>query len=123
MFSFLRRRTRSPEVHRQPSVEFVHEQDGPIEQQLKQSLEKDLRSAGVQRAYLVRVSYGNRGSYEVALCLVAREDPAIVTRLGEVFAGLSGKGMHLDIMFISAEQEARLATVCSPFFASERGAV
>jgi hypothetical protein len=122
MFSFLRRKPRPVEVHRQPTVEFVHEQDGPIERRFKQSLEDDLGSAGVQRAYLVRVSYGKPDSYEVALCLVAREDPAIAAKVGAAFARLFGKDIHLDIKFPSAEQEARLATVCSPFFASKQRA-
>jgi hypothetical protein len=122
MFSFLRKRRRQPEVHRQPVIDFVHEQDGPLEQQLKQSLRNDLRSAGVQRAYLARVSYGDPGSYEVALCLITREDPALAARVGSVFAQLFGTNSHLDIMFPAPDQEARLAAVCRPFFTAEQDA-
>jgi|GEM_PF-6903992 len=122
MFCFLRNRFRRPEVHRQPVVDFVHEQDGPVEQQFKQSLRNDLRSGGVRRAYLVRVNYGKADSYEVALCLMAREDPALATRVGVVFAQLFGRDTHLDIMFPSPEQETHLAAVCRPFFTSEQDA-
>ena len=103
-------------------VDFVHEQDGPVEQQFKQALVSHLRSAGVERAYLVHVSYGNPDAYEVALCVIAPEDPAIASRVGAVFAQLFGKDSHLDIMFPSPDQEARLAIVCQPFFNSARGA-
>ena len=116
MFSFLRRRRRRPQEHRQRTIVFVHEQDGPVEKQLKLALLPHLRSAGVRRAYLARVHYGNPTSYEVALCLITNPEPALVARVGEVFAQLFGRDSHLDILFPSADQEARLAEVCQPFF-------
>jgi hypothetical protein len=118
MSSFLRTWRRQPEVHGRPVIDFVHEQDGPREQRFKESLRDELRSSGVKRAYLVRITYGDPDGREVALCLVGQEDPAIVAQVRSVVAHMFGTGSQLDIMFLSRTQETRVAVVCRPFFVS-----
>src|SRR5262245_35459932 len=113
---FFRRRPRPPETRTEGKIRFLCEQDGEPERALKERLVPELVSSGVQRAYLARVEYEPPTGYEVALCLRAPEDRALVARLVEPFGELFGRDVHLDILFLSDAQESELARVCAPFF-------
>ena len=118
-------RRRTPEVRTEPRIEFLAEQDGPPERELKASLIEELRGASaISRAYLARVGYQPVGRAGVALCLAGarRDDPALVKRIGERFAAIFGQGNVLDIVFLSAEQEAEVARVCGAFYPPDRQA-
>lgn len=111
---FWRKRKRETGVHTQRSVRFVGEQDGAPELLLKDALVADLRAAPeVKRAYLARVEY--QDEKHVALCLAGPVDRSLVERIGSRFAEIFGQHEHLDILFITTEQEAELARVCAPF--------
>jgi type III secretion system (T3SS) SseB-like protein len=102
-------------------IRFVGEQDGPSERELKGRLTDCFEHVRtVDRAFLVRVAY-NDNSVAVALCLRSRgrPDDSLVRTVGEIFASLFGGHEHLDIIFLSAEQEAEIVTICRPFFQSE----
>lgn len=43
-------------------------------------------------------------------------EEALVHKIGRVFGPLFGEGIPLDIMFVTTEQELRLAKICRPFF-------
>jgi SseB protein C-terminal domain len=106
-------------VRRQESViHFVGCQDGRPERDLKSGLcllfAKEL---AVQRAYLVRVRYGDENVVNVALALVAAPaSQELVDAVQKVFHSMFGIGQYLDIFFASPTQEAEISTECRPFF-------
>ena len=113
-------------------VQFVGEQDGPPERELKERLANSLRPMGVQKAYLAVVSYAERKGPQnaagdgagpelnVALCLsladAAVEKNEIVARASHDFAAMFGPSQHMDIIFLTDQQEVALGTVCRPFY-------
>ena len=109
---------RRPEPFRSRRVIFVGEQDGPSECELKAQLAQVFAAQNVSRAYLARVEVDYKGSpaQSVALCLRAEADERLVQKVGEIFASMFGKDVHMDIMFVSELQEAELAKCCRPFF-------
>jgi hypothetical protein len=101
-----------------PSIQFLGEQDGEPERQLKSALVRQFKTAGnVYRAYLVRVRYGGTTS-SVALAIAASGEgqKRIVESVRRVFSAQFTTGQHLDVMFPSSADEAALSTVCRPFF-------
>jgi hypothetical protein len=131
---------RKVEQLRVPKVRFVGEQDGPPERLLKDRLTHLFRhDKTVSTAYLARVDYGD-GNIGVALGLrtASRVGPwrgwsGIVGAIlgsrtksdltaqtardvGKVFAAIFAGKEHLDILFLSDEQEAQLTQVCGAFF-------
>lgn len=114
MWPFSKRR--KPEQIVQPTVEFVGEQDGPPERELKAGLASLFATrAQVSRAYLCRVRYTDRGG-AVALAVVAPEDARLAADIGQVFRQMFGPSMFMDIMFLDSRMETRLASVCKPFY-------
>ncbi len=112
-------------------VQFVGEQDGPPERELKTKLSSSLRPMGVRKAYLAVVSYDERKgpqnssgdgapALNVALCLSLQDATAekreIVERAGHDFAALFGPTEHMDVIFLTDQQEAALNKVCRPFY-------
>jgi hypothetical protein len=124
-----------PENQKRPfvphQVQFVGEQDGAPERELKERLSSSLRPMGVRKAYLAVVSYDERKAPQntagdvatglnVALC-VSLEDTAsekhdIIERAGHDFAALFGPTQHMDIIFLTDQQEAALNKICRPFY-------
>ena len=104
-------------LHVQPLIEFVGEQDGPVEQDLKSRFAPVLLSFGVQRAYLAQVRFANEGPHSVAVCIVGAENPQLVHELSAVFKSIFNSNQFLDILFVqSPVQESQLAAACRPFF-------
>lgn len=100
-----------------PRVQFCGEQDGPAEQLLKDRLSEFFkRDRSVQAAYLVRVDVA--GQTSVALCLKTQfgSDRGLAEKIGTIFKTIFNAEVHLDIMFLSGEQESEVTKVCSPFF-------
>ena len=116
--SNLKYKKRSQEIQ-VPRVRFLGEQDGPPERELKDKL-KDIfqLDQSVNTAYLAKVIYGEESSVIVALCLKIRfkTDPGLVEKVGRTFASMFGQQEHMDILFLSDDQESELAKVCPPFF-------
>ena len=103
---------------REPRIEFLGEQDGEPERDLKQRLTEVLSSfPTVRRGYLARVGFAPSDEVVVALCLASdTPDPKLVDQVEKVFRTLFAKGTFLDILFLSAQQEVDVARVCSAFF-------
>jgi type III secretion system (T3SS) SseB-like protein len=98
-------------------VRFLREQDGTPERLLKSHLvELFARHAGVRRAYLAQIRAGD--NVGVALCIsnVGGAERSLAQDVGAIFASIFGAHEHLDILFLSEEQEASLERVCSRFF-------
>ena len=116
MLNKIRRLIGQPEIHRVPVVQFIGEQDGPSERDLKASVFAILaRHAHVHRAYLARIAYDGAEVGAVALCLVGRQDPDLAATIGREFARLFATGVPLDIVFVWVEEEAILCGCVSPF--------
>src|ERR1051326_2162978 len=116
------------------NVQFVGEQDGPPERELKERLAGSLRPMGIRKAYLAVVSYderkgpqnaagdGSAPALTVALCVSLQETAAekhdIVQRASHDFAAMFGPTQHMDIIFLTDQQELALSKVCRPFYIS-----
>jgi hypothetical protein len=111
---------RPPETICPPRIEFVGEQSGPVEDDLKARFRQVFRnSVNVQRAYLARLSYGEPSSaHSVALCIFSSTDvdQSLQEHLGKIFTELFKPGEHLDILFVRSDQEEQLKSVCRPFY-------
>lgn len=115
---FKRPKQRPTEKRIEPTVRFVWEQDGQLERELKGALISTLtRFAAIRKAYLARVDFGAPATYNVVLCVTGPEDVEVVGAVGSVFSRFD-TSLHLDILFLTAEQEAELASVCRPFYAA-----
>ena len=111
---FWRKRRRETEIHVQNIVRFVGEQDGEPELLLKNALVAELRVVPqVKRAYLAQVEYAD--GVHVALCLAASDDRLLVERISSCFAQIFAQEEHLDILFLTPDQETELERVCTPF--------
>jgi hypothetical protein len=102
-------------------VTFLCEQDGQIERELKSRLVSFFSDrTSVLRAYLARVDYGDTEAYNVALCLrcIQGEDETLLTDIGQIFASLFGRDVHLDILFLHGTNENELSAVCKPFYST-----
>ena len=108
-----------PTERREPRIEFLGEQDGPPERELKSLLRIELpRLNAIKRAYLARIGFSPGAAPSVALCLVgtSADTRTIAEYIGELFASQFSKDAHLDIVFIDSEQEGDLRRVCLPFY-------
>jgi hypothetical protein len=120
---FKRKRQRPPDARTEPTIQFLSEQDGPIERQFKAELLPALRRAGANRAYLARATFQGSAQSGVVLCLAARESLSLVNEVSAIFGTIFGPHEHVDIVFIAdGTQEAALAAVCPPFFVAEEAA-
>jgi hypothetical protein len=109
---------RGPVAKPAGAIRFLREQDGVPERALKLRLSALFRrDARIARAYLVRTD-PKQGTGPVVLGLQASSaDEQLLLEIGTVFASVFGDDEHLDILFLSSEQEVRCAFVCPAFFA------
>jgi len=100
---------------------FLGEQDGVPERQLKEKLVRmfDL-VPWVTTAYLARVRYGDSKLASVALCVVGQpgQNRVFAEQIAGIFASIFGSHEHMDIIWITPEQDQELASLCRPFFSS-----
>jgi len=119
MSSFKRKDSRPAQEVTPPVINFVGEQDGSPERDLKARFIKLFREeAAVQRTYLARTDYGDATGVNVALCVKssAGEDMSLVSRVSAIFGEMFGSHEHLDVLFIRDDQEQQLRVVCTPFY-------
>jgi hypothetical protein len=121
MFWPFKRAQRPPEKWYAPRLRFVGEQDGPPESQLKANLSVMLtHRPSVQRAYLAQVVYNDPQVIDVVLAIRSASGPdeQLIEDLGKAFAHVFHRDVHLDILFLSPEQEAEASSVCRAFYKS-----
>ena len=119
LFSRHLKASRPAEVITLPRIEFVGEQAGAFEDDLKAQLRQVLqKTPAVQRAYLARLSYGDPAAYSVGLCIrsTAGVDHPLRKRLAHIFTDMFSGDQYLDILFIREDQEEQLKKVCVPFY-------
>jgi len=101
------------------TVNFLAEQDGPPERDLKRMLADTFAHLGsVKAAYLARVDYGCPSEQHVALCIVTDEADTVevVEAASSVFQSMFNSGAHVDILPLSKGEQSRISLVCRPFF-------
>lgn len=112
--------TRRPaEKLRVREIQFIEEQDGDAERDLKAKLVTLFDQLRLVRiAYLARVQYDSSDSVDVAVCVRGQrgQDRMVAERVGQVFASIFARDQHCDIMWITPEQETALTKVCRPFY-------
>jgi hypothetical protein len=102
-----------------PTLQFLGEQDGAVEQELKSRLVDFFqRDKSVITAYLARVAYDDPSSFSVALCMRTRfgEDKGLAEKVGKFFAVKFNQSQQMDIIFLNEKQELDLMKVCESFF-------
>jgi SseB protein C-terminal domain len=117
--SFLNPLRKKSEEVRVDEIRFLGEQDGPPEQLLKEKLTDFFqRDGSVSKAYLAKVDFGKAKSASVVLGLRTQfgPDKGMVEKVGAIFAFVFNAKEHLDIMFLTDDQEAQLTKACPPFF-------
>jgi hypothetical protein len=110
---------RRPEIRSESRVEFLGEQDGPVEGKLKSLLALELAQfPEISNAYLARVGFQPENKTSVALCLRSSggKEEIIVKQVGARFAEIFDKAVFLDILFLNPQQEVDLKRVCSAFY-------
>jgi hypothetical protein len=104
---------------KQPRVQFIGEQDGAVEQDIKSRWKPILsRNPGVQSAYLALGTYDESQSYQPVLCIRSSRghDPRLVDELAAPFKDVFSRDCALDIMFLDAAKEAEVRSVCCAFY-------
>lgn len=101
-------------------IEFLCEQDGPVERRLKDALSDIFVSdRAVRRAYLVRIVDRRIGQEGAALCLSIKRrplDPQLSERISDTFACLFGVDAFMDITELSRQTEHTVSRVAIPFY-------
>jgi hypothetical protein len=104
---------------RAQKIIFLGEQDGAIEQELKNVLSRYLSGIpNVSAAYLARVSYAESPQPKVALCLSGGSEDALglVTSIQGLFSKRFSATQSLDILFLSEPQLTVINFVAKPFY-------
>jgi hypothetical protein len=111
--------SRPPETITPRRIQFVGEQAGPVEDDIKAKFREVLADTPtVRSAYLARLSYGEPTGYSVGLCIRSSGglDHSLQKRLVQIFTDTFSCDQHLDILFIREDQEQELQRVCRPFY-------
>lgn len=121
MFGWFRRKQAEPEpqlLDFGPITEFHAAARGEGEERLVAALALLLADhREVERAYLARVRYGEGQPLDMALCLVGAESDALYAALRKLFHAMFEQGQHLDIVFVSPDEEARLHELAPAIYA------
>lgn len=102
---------------------FIAEQVGVPENEFKESIIDLFRGRDKPlRAYLAQIEYCEKQDFNVALCVAIEsgEDEKLANDIAVIFRRMFGGHEHLDILFLSENQEEQLRKVCCPFFSSRR---
>ena len=106
-----------PELIRVRQLEFICEQDGPLEKILKTKLSDFFaRDRSVRCADLAQIKFGEQTS--VALCLntIFGPDRGLAEKIGNIFKTVFNAKCHMDIIFLNVAQELQIKNVCNAFF-------
>jgi hypothetical protein len=101
--------SKPPEVIEPQRIDFIGEQAGPVEDDLKIRIRGVFTATPtVQRAYLARLAYGEPSGFSVGLCIRSAGgiDQQLQKQLAQVFAEVPCANEHLDILFLRGDQEA-----------------
>ena len=107
-------------IHTVYRIEFLGEQDGSPERDLKNALIEHFDKDRITtRAYLARVRLDTNKAWSVALCVrINCNKPAsrYQSEIGRVFSSLFKAEEFLDTVILDHDKERRLKEVCPPFY-------
>ena len=106
---------------REGRMEFLGEQSGSVEETFKRDLILEFATRpDIRRAYLANVQFEGQSEPSTALCIVSQrpDDRSLVLRVGEVSRRRFAKDIPLEVLFLTAEQEPKIAEVCRPFYSA-----
>lgn len=122
LFNRAKDRQKKIEVLKASRIEFLYEQLGDSETELKQKLIKIFHgNERVMLAYLVSVRYREESDQiKVALCVKhsTGQDFRLLQEVGAEFGKMFNNQESLDVMFLKREEEERIAIVARPFYRS-----
>jgi hypothetical protein len=102
-------------------VEFLGPATVAIERRFPEALKRAFAEhPEVRRAFLARIRYVERNVEDTALCLGGTPSDPVLDEVQRIFWALFPKTAHLDVFFVTAEEEERLADVCEPFYDAGR---
>ena len=104
------------EIRVEPTVRFLAAQEGQAAVELKAALLSVLQNHPVRRAFLAQIDFGEGSTPSVALCLSADDSKTIVRAVQDEVRRLLHSSQHLDICFLSEQQESEVSRVCHPFY-------
>src|SRR5690349_6139424 len=93
-----------------PDIRFLGEQDGPAEINLKDKFVAFFRrDKSINRAYLARADFGEGTKVSSVLGLRTQfgPDKGMVEKIGSIFASVFNSTQHLDIVFLTDQQEGQ----------------
>ena len=100
-------------------ITFMGDQDGRHERRLKEAITVllDLDTT-VARAYLLRASYAGETGRAMLVLLTddRKQNGPLALRMDRVFGALLNTEMHLDVVFLDDEADARIRKSCVPFY-------
>jgi hypothetical protein len=108
-------------THHPSKVEFLADQDGPFERELKARWSAVLKTHPTSlRAYLAQVRLSDTQTPSVALIVITTNgaDTALLGKLAAEFKGVMASSQFVDVLFFGEAQESRLSNVCRPFYAA-----
>jgi hypothetical protein len=109
---------RRTEQFQAQEIQFLTEKKGRFEDEVKSALLPLLQSRPeLRQAFLVAVAY-NSSEQSVALCLESSGSnrKALVEDIRGVFSRVAGTNAHMDIIFLTAEQQGNVLRVAKPFY-------
>ena len=113
--------SRRAQERRDERVAFLGEQAGNVEDTLKRDLILEFATRpDIRRAYLARVTFQSDTTVSVAVCIVSKrpEDKSLLIRVGEIVRRRFARDTGMNVLFLTAAQEAEIAAVCRPFYGS-----
>jgi len=103
------------------SVQFLHDQDGPMERTIKQRLSEFFRDVvQVEEAYFVRVLYSGNVQ-EVALCVYGTPEmdaQLVLKGTQQVYQRAVNTDQTLHTIFLTPAQHVDITKVCKSFYRS-----
>ena len=112
-------KSKNVEARTEYDIQFLGEQDGPIEQEIKTRWQPILvRFPDVLRAYLAIASFDQLRTHQVVLCIRSNrgKDSHLIDALAQPFREMFSVRTPLDIMFINAARETEVKKVCKAFY-------
>lgn len=103
-------------------INFLIEKNGKSETEFKKKVSELLSQYSRKvRAYLALVSYGSEIDHNVALCIFSEEsiDESILKQIFSIFENMFSLKEHLDVIFLTKDEEHELRQISFPFFVSE----
>jgi hypothetical protein len=103
-----------------PSIIFVGEKTGQIEDEIKGKFTEIFKKYDhVISAYLAILQYESKNALSVGLCInsaLKDKNETIIKEIGNTFKQVFNRNVFMDILFLTEEKETELIKVCKPFY-------